>query len=126
MVMTGTTSTALMRYEPPELAEILRERLVDAAWVVNAHGYAAQSDEREAHGDPVVVVRVDHRRLQLRRWSDPDLVRPLVDHSPHLAQLGRHRGQSIGLLHSPARHVPYGGWTVGEQREHCSGHGRIR
>src|SRR5438034_864380 len=59
-------------------AEILREGLGDAARVVDAHRHAAQRGEREAHRHAVVVVRIDHRGLQLPR-GNPQAIPSLLD-----------------------------------------------
>ena len=45
-----------------EALEVVREGLGDAPRVVDADRHPAQRDQREAHGDAVVVVGVDARR----------------------------------------------------------------
>ena len=116
------------RHRPGDLGEgleIAREGLVDTFRVVDAHPTAAEADEREAHRHAMVVVGVDRRRTKPLRRRDHQVVGALLHFGAHLAQLGRHRRDAVGLLDPPARDVAQPARPVGEQRGHRQRHRRI-
>ncbi len=117
-----------------EGVEIVWEGLGDTARIVDPHRHAAQSGQREAHRDAMVVIGIDGgMRLQTRRptgtsfsrWRDGYPVLPLLDRCPQLAQFGRHGHDAIGFLDAPRGDIPQGALTIGEQRGDRQRHRRI-